>query len=840
MSDDNASPRRIRQEVHAAGEGTTVVAGHITTQNINTTTSAGPPPAPTALHSLPPDLADFTGRDSELRRLLEAAGPQRVLSVHAVDGMPGIGKTALATHVAHRLREQYPDGQLFEALHAHTPGHRPARPTDVLADLLTRLGITAQQLPATLEGRQALWRDQTAGQRLLVFLDDAVGHAQVAPLIPSGSGCLTLITSRRRLIGLDGALSLSLEVLPVHEAEAMFRRLARRPVDASAAAALRTLVELCGCLPLAIALLAGRFSRHDSWTLPWLAGEFADTQDRLGELRAGDRPGDLAVRTAFAMSYEGLPPERQRVFRFLSLHPGLDTDPYAAAALSALPLADARWQLEELYTDHLLDETAPGRFRLHDLLRAYARALGEQSDPVHERGQALAQLLDYYEHTTHTADSHLRSAQSPRPLPVPPPAAMPALPHRRAALTWLRAERANLVACLDDMREDASRTIRLTVALTSFLRLEGPWAQAAGLLQRAATAARHTGDRAAEADALVALGAVRFLTGHYPQAIHAHERALTLYNDLGDRHGQANAIYNRGHALLATGRFDGAEEEFRTALALYRKVRDRRGQTNALYRLGELHLTTGDFRAASPVLEECLKLCREYGDASGVALASLGLARVGLGTGDLETALRLLQKARADDEESGFTMGLAATLDHLGSVHRAAGRFDEAVALHHRALSLFQDFGHRSGQANTLHHLGEDHFSMGEYGATAPLLEESLALFVELGDGQGQAEVLNSKAALLAAVEGPARGLGLYQEALRIALSVHGHLDEARALTGAARCQAQLGERAAAVRNLRRGVDILRRIGSADAGAAAALLAELEGHGPDEPAAVRG
>jgi tetratricopeptide (TPR) repeat protein len=837
MTGDDPAPRRIQQRVHAEQESTALTAGRDAVQTINTTTYAGPAPAaPTALRSLPPDVADFTGRAGALHHLLDAAGPGRVLSVHTVDGMPGIGKTALATHAAHRLAEHYPDGQLFEPLHAHTPGQQPARPVDVLADLLIRLGITAQHLPATLEGRQALWRDQTADRRLLLFLDDALDHAQVVPLIPSGPGCLTLITSRRRLSGLSGALALSLDTLPVQEAEAMFCRLARRAVNASDSAALTDIVELCGRLPLAIVLLAGRFARHPSWTLPWFAADFAAAQDRLGELRAGDRPGDIAVQAAFAMSYQGLSVERQRVFRLLGLHPGLDSDSYAAAALNAIPLDRARQELEELYTDHLLDETAPGRYRPHDLLRAYARELTRRNDPAHERAQATERLLAYYEHTAHAADQYLAPAtRSPLSPPGVPPAAAPLLPHRAAALAWMRTERANLFSCLNISGQDAPRVVRLIAAMATFLLQEGPWAQAATLHQRAATAANDNNDRIGEASALNDLSSVRFQTGQYAQAVHAHERALALYRGLGHPLGEANAVFNHGRVSLATGKFEGATEAFEKALALYQEVGSLSGQAGALYRLGEVCLTTGDFRKASSLIEEALVLYRECRDSLGESAASMGLARVAVGTGDMERADRLLRDALALYDEIVAVLGRANALTWLGTVRRLTCEFDEATALQRRALALFEELGNRSGQANVLNYLGEVRLATREFEEAAGLFEEALALFEDLGDSQGQAEVLNNRGSLLASTAGPGEGLAVYSRALHLAREVHSHLDEARALIGAARCQTLLGERAAAVEGLRLGIGILRRIGAAEAEAASAYLAELEGDEPGEP-----
>ncbi|MBI0319462.1 XRE family transcriptional regulator, partial [Streptomyces javensis] len=302
-------------------------------QSQRPTSQAPPRPAPAALHStLPRDIAAFTGREGELHRLLRAAedGHAPVISIHTVDGMAGVGKTALVTHAAHQLAKRYPDGHRFVDLHAHTAGQPPADPADVLATLLISIGISPQNLPDTLEDRAAMWRDRLSGSRMLLILDNAASPDQVEPLLPASQECLVLVTSRRRLIALDGAEPLPLDTLPPDQAARLFTRLARRaPTDTDHRAVIEA-VRLCGHLPLAITLLASRLAHHPNWDLTTFTDEFATAQDRLGELETSDR----AVAAAFDLSYQDLPPHLQHLFRHLGLHPGPDIDPYATAALT--------------------------------------------------------------------------------------------------------------------------------------------------------------------------------------------------------------------------------------------------------------------------------------------------------------------------------------------------------------------------------------------------------------------------------------------------------------------------------------------------------------------------
>jgi transcriptional regulator with XRE-family HTH domain len=342
----------------------------------------GPAPddcAPLATRTLPRDNARFTGREAELERLLRAASAaarsERPLAIGAIEGMAGVGKTAFAIHAAHLLAPEFPDGQLFLDLHTHSAGRRPISPFAALGGLLRLTGVTRPHLPDDLDTRAALWRDRLAGKRMLIVLDDADGHDQVRPLLPGAPGCLVLVTSRRRLTALQDAEPFELGTLPPAQAAELFHRLIGVRAEAQSAA-VAELVGLCGCLPLAIGLLAGRLRSHSAWTVSHLVTMLRDAQDRLAEMKAED----IAVATAFNMSYQDLPAGLQRLFRRLSLHPGPEIDVHAAAALDGSDLDQARWQLEVLYNEHLIDEPEPGRYRFHDLIRDYARALAGQND----------------------------------------------------------------------------------------------------------------------------------------------------------------------------------------------------------------------------------------------------------------------------------------------------------------------------------------------------------------------------------------------------------------------------------------------------------------------------
>ncbi len=675
-------------------------------QSQRLTHQAPPRPAPAALHStLPRDIAAFTGREGELHRLLRAAedGHAPVISIHTVDGMAGVGKTALVTHAAHQLAKRYPDGHRFVDLHAHTAGQPAADPADVLATLLITIGISPQSLPDTMEERAALWRDRLAGLRMLLILDNAASPDQVEPLLPASQECLVLVTSRRRLIALDGAEPLPLDILPPDQAARLFTRLARRtPTDADHSAVTEA-VRLCGHLPLAITLLAGRLAHHPAWDLTTFTDEFAATQDRLGELEASDR----AVAAAFDLSYQDLSPHLQHLFRHLGLHPGPDIDPYATAALTDVPLAQARRHLDTLYTDHLIEEPTPHRYRLHDLLREYARTLTTQ-DPTETRTQATQRLLNYYTHTAQTADHHLDATPRPHIHTVTAPDVAPDLTTRERALAWMRAEHPNLIACAHHATDDPQPThfIALAHAMAAYLNQQGPWYQALTLHQGAAKAARHANNLHGEADALQDLGRVRRLTGDYAGAGELAGQALELYRTLGNRHGEANALQDLGWVRRLTGDFAGAGELAGQALELYRTLGNRHGEANALQDLGRARQLTGDYAGAGELAGQALELYRTLGNRHGEANALQDLGWVRRLTGDYAGAGELAGQALELYRTLGNRHGEANALQDLGRVRQLTGDYAGAGELAGQALELYRTLGNRHGEAVALRNLG--------------------------------------------------------------------------------------------------------------------------------------
>jgi transcriptional regulator with XRE-family HTH domain/tetratricopeptide (TPR) repeat protein len=540
--------------------------------------------AAAATRALPRDTAAFTGREAELAALLGAidgpAASGRVVGIHAIDGMAGVGKTTFAVHAAHQLAGNFPDGQFFLPLHAHTRGQRPVDPADALASLLLTAGVAAPQIPPGLQARAARWRDHVAGRKILLLLDDAAGHEQVRPLLPGTAGSLVLVTSRRRLTALEDAAVVSLDVLPAGEAAVLLVRLTARPELQAGDTAVGEVTRLCGYLPLAIGMLASQLRHHPAWSATQLAAELAAAKDRLAFMHAEN----LSVAAAFGLSYADLTPGQQRLFRRLGLVPGPSIDAYAAAALDGTSLDVARRGLEDLYDQHLLAEPVPGRHQLHDLLREHARALAAEDNPAESDGP-IGRLLDYYLHTALAAGRHFTAHSSAyrRPPPGEPPALAPDVSTLGRAGAWLEAERASLHAAVDYAAASgrAPHAIQIPAAMGGFLAVRGHWDQSAALQQAALAAARRAGDRLGEADTLTELGALQRETGDYPAAAASLARALALYGEAGDLPGQAFALNHLGSFRALAGDYPAAAASLAQAVALARGAGDRLAEAHA-------------------------------------------------------------------------------------------------------------------------------------------------------------------------------------------------------------------------------------------------------------------
>lgn len=650
------------------------------------------PAAPAApVRCLPRAVADFTGRADAVRRLLRAAhaADPSAPVVQVIDGMAGSGKTTLAVHVANLLTASHPDAQLFVDLHGHSD-RAPVEPTGALATLLRQLGVPGERLPTEFEDRISLWRTEASTRRMVVVLDNAASTAQVLPLLPASPGCVALVTSRRRLVGLDGVRPESLRVLSRAEAVELLARVAGERVLAEPGSA-ADVVRRCGYLPLAIRLAGARLAHRPRWRVADLVRRLGEPGAVLPELSVEDR----TVAGAFALSYDQLPEPARVLFRALGLFPGDHFDAPAAAALAGLPVDEAEHLLDGLVDQHLIEETDDRRFRFHDLIREYAHELGHRLGPQARRSARTA-LLDYYLHAAATLSLPLEGAPRRDLFNPGTPLRPDLLPAGDTdSQGWLRRELANLDAvsrCAQECAEDRYGWM-IPRAAWRMLYQHSHFDDVVTLQVRALAAAHRLGDDTAIANASNYLASGYYRTGRSEEAVQALQVALDRWTRLGKVSGVAAAHLNLAMLHSDAGRFTLALEHGNASLAIRRRTQHLAGIAHAAAVLGEIVERTGQLRAALRWQRRSLSLAREVGSALQVATALGNLARVRGLLGDHAAAMRGLRVALAIKRRVHTPHAESEVLHDMAVLQRAAGRLDDALALHRAALRTSQDIG---------------------------------------------------------------------------------------------------------------------------------------------------
>jgi DNA-binding SARP family transcriptional activator len=674
-------------------------------------------PAPAQLPAPP---AAFTGRGAYLDRLdalltADAAAQPRALVISTVAGAAGIGKTALAVQWAHRVRGRFGDGQLFADLRGYAAGP-PVRPIDALAGFLSALGVPAEQVPTRLDQAAALFRTLTTGRRLLVVLDNARGVEQVRPLLPGDPGSLVLITSRVRLAGLvarDGAQPVLLGALDADEAHELLARLLGPERVAAEPAATGQLVRECASLPLALRIAAA--------TLAWRPGQgIGDYVERLRHNRLGvlaiDGDPDSTVRDAFALSYAALPPAARRQFRLLSLVPGPDLDPAAAAAVADLPAAVAADLLDRLAGAHLLDQPAPGRYALHDLLRAFAAERTREEDASVDRDAATSRLYAWYLSMVDAAADLLYPHMLR--LPRPPMDERPARFAGHAdALAWLDAERRNLVAAVRAAVEHGPRRAGCLLAdvLRGYFHLRRYAADWLAVADAALAAAEADRDPRAEAAARHSLGTAYRCLGDLDGAQRQYVRVLRLARRCGWRESEATTLGNLGLISQGRGRLKAAARQLTAALAVDRRIGRGAGVANNVGLLAAVYHDMGRLAEAAAHFAEAVELNRLTGAQHGQALALTGLGDVCRELGRLDVAADHLDRALRHYARVGDRDGAAIVHHRLAAVNCDLGRTTEAREHALTSLSLARETGDPRTEAAALTALATVYGRIGDH-----------------------------------------------------------------------------------------------------------------------------
>ena len=591
-------------------------------------------PGPVVPRQLPTVAANFVGRTAELKELNDllerpAAELAGTTVVVAIVGTAGVGKSALAVRWAHQVAERFPDAQLYVNLRGYDPG-QPMTAADALAAFLRALGVPGRDIPPEVDERAALYRSLIAGLRILIVADNTGSVEQVRPLLPAGSGCAAIVTSRDALVGLvarEGARRLHLDQLPVAETHDLLKALIGERVDADPGAA-AALADHCSRLPLALRVAAELAVSRPATTLADLVSELADQKRRLDLLHADGDP-QTAVRAVFSWSYRVLEADARRAFRLMGLIPTHDLDRYATAALTDMPVDRAGRLLDKLAYAHLIQAAGPGRFNMHDLLRAFADELAAAQDTAEARRVALTRLFDYYlqvsaaaVHTLYPAEYHNLSRL------LPPPTLARLVGTQVAARAWLDAQQPNLVAAAKYMADFGwpDHAVQLAAVLYLYLEAGDHYGEAAAIHAYARDAARRISDRTAEANAITNLGLIDLRQGRYQQAAEHHLRALDLFRDTSDRTGEARVLGNLGLIGFQEGRYQEASSNHRRSLALYREIGDRTGEGRALTNLGDVYLRQGRYQEAAEFHKQALSIFRQngYRSAEAYPLTNLG------------------------------------------------------------------------------------------------------------------------------------------------------------------------------------------------------------------------
>jgi DNA-binding SARP family transcriptional activator len=650
---------------------------------------------------LPAEAPMFTGRATELAAvsalLPEPPDGDGAAPITVISGTAGVGKTALAVRWAHQHAGGFPGGQLYVNLRGFGPAD-PLRPAEALRIFLDALAVPAAQIPATLDGRQSVYRSRLAGTKTLIVLDNAGGPDQVRPLLPGAPGCLVIVTSRNQLAGLiaaDGAQAIVVDVLTSGEAHhVLARRLGPDRVAAEPAAA-GELARLCARLPLALAVTGARAAARPDITLTTLAAELRDTRGRLDALTTGEDTTD--VRAVFSWSHHQLSTPAARMFQLLGLHPGPDTTAAAAASLAGLDPGHARRLLRELTHAHLLTEHTPGRYTSHDLLRAYAAEQADANQDCEARNAAIGRVLDHYLHTAHTAALLLNPSREPICLGAAPGGVTTEqLTSHQQALAWFEAEHHVLAAALALAVKSGFDACawRLPWTMATFLDGRAEWQQYADFQRVAIAAATRLGDTAGQAVAhrLAASACARL--GDYGQARAHLADCLALYRQLGDRAGEARVHQSLGWVAERQGRYTDALDHNEQALALYRAAGHRAGQADVLNSAGFCYALAGDYERAREYSRQALPLLRELGNRLHMAHAwdSVGYAEHHLGR--LDEAADCYRQALSLYREVGNRYQEAVTITHLGDAYHAGGRAREAREAWQQALDTLDDLHH--------------------------------------------------------------------------------------------------------------------------------------------------
>ncbi|MEO3787281.1 tetratricopeptide repeat protein [Actinocorallia sp. B10E7] len=714
-------------------------------------------------HTLPPLPETFLGRDTELAELVRVAADRTGPVVQVIQGMPGVGKTALAVTAAHVLTRLHPDAQLFLNLRSHDLEQPPLSAAAALSELLRMLLIPPECVPHSPAERAALWQRELADRRAVIVLDDVAEATQIVPLIPHSSGCHVLVTSRRGMRAVRDARHVPLGVLGSEDATALLTRAAGR-TGLGRDSADAEIVRRLGNLPLAIRLAATTL--RDRY-----AGDASAFVADLASSETGTAPPseNSAVMAAFELSYRRLGSAEQSMLRHLAFSPCPRITVKAAAVQAGVALPDARSSIDSLIDHHLLSPDDQGGYTLHDLTRSFARDRGYAEDTPASRRRAVQRLLAF--HLTHARAADHALYPFRRRLSGPPAGESPDIPTAREFLAseWMN-----------------------TLAVARY-------------------AIRHEGKRAG-ADLIMAMSRYLEASGLWEEATNANALALQAFRDLGDRHGIGQALFELGLVMFRSGRPQEALRHGRDAAAQFRALRDPAAEAEAVDWIGVFHWSTGQARDALAHHQEARTIYRRIGDLSGEAHALSHAGIVFSQLGRYTEATRHLNDALVAFRTVGDRRGEGMTLNNLGEVLRHRGLHRDAMAFYLESLQMLTGIVGRQYEAIIRSNLGSIRHYKGEYGRALDHFREAIVVFRAFGDWRNVASTLNSIGASYQQMEQHSEAIIHHRRAYEMAEAVNESQELMRALVGIADAECGLGDHAKALDTYQEALHLARAL----------------------------
>lgn len=739
-------------------------------------TPAGPIP-----RQLPVDTRIFVNRAADLKWLDDTIddidAELRFGTVGIITGTAGVGKTSLAVHWSHRVRERFPDGQLHVDLRGYDPGS-PVSAMQALERLLRALDVAASAIPAELEARASLYRSLLAERRILVLLDNAANVSQVRPLLPGTVGCLVLITSRSRLSGLvarEGAYRRTLRVLSEPEAIDLVRATIGDYRSTDNVDDIAELARLCARLPLALRIAAERASSQPQTPLGDLIRDLRD-ESSLWDMLGSDDDAD-AVRAVFAWSYRALSEDAAKMFRLLGLHPGPEFELLAAAALAGSRPQSARHVLDILTGVHLLEQPARDRYQFHDLLRAYAGDQAHNDESVEGRRAALQRMLLWYLHSLDAAVTASDYQNRAFPLDPPGPDITPAsISSHNEAIEWYEKERTNLVAAVVTAQDLGSYEIawRLSGILRSIYIFRHPFDDWLMTGRIGLDSARRIGDRFGEAYIMFSLGMAHMQRRQPQESLAYFEQSSAIQQEIGDRLGESQSLTGQGqthlrlrqlteaqfclenahiiahelgvvtneafilhvlgHVYIELNQPERAADHLARAIGMLREIDNRAAEIDASLNLSEAQRELGHIAEAETTIRRTLEMAADAHDDVATAYAMMELGRTQLADDHAEESLVSFQQAAILQRQLGNPSREGWALDGAGQAYQRLQRFEDAADFHRRAVTIQRTVGDDWWLSVALDNLGAALRHSGEMDAARSCWAEAASLLARFSD----------------------------------------------------------------------------------------------------------